>query len=150
MAGSLIVAVRSALIGVIGDDYRFPDDEVEVSFQYKGGSSARHRVYTQRARFTHASAALKAGRNFRDETGRFELVVLIEGVGLSQEDTSTAALEYGVALEEIVADHKNNELGVDGLQTLVVDGDGDLNEMFNDAGHLAILTYPIRYTARLT
>lgn len=148
MSASRIVAVRSAL--VTGLDALSALDGVEVGFQYKAGSSARERLWTARARFTHTPASMRAGRNFRDEVGRFDVAILVEGVGKSQEWTSARALTLGLAVEEYIADRKNNELAVTGLQTLVIEGEGQLNEMFNDSGHLAELTYPVRFTARLT
>lgn len=148
MSASILVAVRTALVTGLAALPALIDPE--VSFQYKIKSSARERIWTQRSRFTHNPASMRAGRNFRDEVGRFDVVVFVEGVGKSQEWTSTRALALGLAVEEYIADRKNNELAVTGLQTLIVEGEGTLNEMFNDAGHLAEVTYPIKFTARLT
>lgn len=148
MAASLIVTVRSAVID--GLDALAALNGVTVSFAWKLGDKGRERIFTRRARFTHGNAALKAGRNFRDESGEFDLVILVEGVGLSQEATSERALALGLVVEEWIADRKSNALGITGLQYITVNGGGELNEMFNDRGHLAELVYPIRYQARLT
>lgn len=157
MAGSILVAVRSALI----DGLKAPGTgitstindathEVEIAFQWKQDESVREWIYTGSARFSHASAAMRAGRNYRDEVGKFSVVVLVAGVDLTQEETSTRCMEIATAVEEWIADRKNNDLGVTGLQTLVVDGDGALDEMFRESGHLAIAEIPVKYTARLT
>lgn len=148
MAGSIIVGVRSALVAVLAADAGLAG--VSVSFQWLPNAKARERVWTRSATFTHQTAGLRAGRNYRDEVGRFDLAVLVEGVGKSAEWTSTRALALGLVCEQVIADRKNNELAVTGLQTLEVSGDGSLTEAFADASHLAELSLPIRYTARLT
>jgi len=146
---SALVAVRSAIIDGLADHTDLRDEPIEISYQYKAGSSKRERIFTTRARFTHEPASLRAGRNFRDEVGFFDLVILVEGVKQTAEWTAERALERGLVVEEFIADHKNNELEVTGLQTLTVQGEGSLTEMFNDSGHLAELVYPVRFTARL-
>lgn len=148
MPASIIVAVRSALIeGLKLTD--LADEPTEISYQYLAKSSKRERIFTTRARFTHQPASLRAGRNFRDEEGRFDVVVLVEGVGKSAEWAADRAMDLALVVEEFIADRKNNELDVTGLQTLVVEGEGTVTEMFNDAGHLAEVTIPVRFTARL-
>lgn len=148
MAASAIVAVRSALIAGLAPLGSLRG--IDVSYQYRAGSESRERLWTQRARFELNPAALRAGRNYRDEVGLFDLVILVEGVGQTAEWAATRALEIGLVVEEYVADRKNNELDVVGLQTFQMKGEGALIEAFNDSGNLAELTYPIRYTARLT
>ena len=152
MAASIIVAVRSALVTglatAIAADGGMAD--VEVSFQWKADWQRRERIWTRNARFTHAPASMRSGRNFRSEVGMFEVAILVEGIGRNAEWSATRALVIGQVVEQYIADRKNNELAVAGLQTLTVSGDGSLTEMFNDQGTLAELSYPIQYTARLT
>lgn len=157
MAGSRLVAVRSAVIDGLADEttgivptVNTGDSLVEIVFQWREDKSVREWVYTGQARFTHASASMRSGRNFRDEVGRFNLIVLVAGVDMSQEEASERAMVIATAAEEWLADRKNNELGVSGLQSITVDGDGRLDEMYGDTGHLAIVELPIKYTARLT
>lgn len=157
MAGSILVAVRSAVAAGLKEPgtgitatVDTAERKVEIAYQWKPDDSIREWVYTGSARFSHASAALKAGRNFRDEVGRFSIVVLVAGVDLTQEETSTRCMEIATAVEEWVADRKSGELGVAGLQSLTIDGDGALDEMFRESGHLAIAEIPVKYTARLT
>ena len=147
MAGTCLVSVRSALIDALAElDFL---SDAEVSFQYKAKSSKRERVFTTRARATHEPASLRAGRNFRNEVGRFDLVILVEGVKKTAEWASDRAADLGLPVEEFIADHKNNQLGVTGMQTLQVEGDVTLTEMFGDSGHLAELVIPVKFTARL-
>jgi hypothetical protein len=148
--GSALVAVRSGLIA--GLDALADFDGVLVEFGYKVGAKNREKVWTQDARFTHKSASLRAGKTFRNEVGTFNLRILVEGVGKSPEWTSTRAMALGHAAEQFVALHANwndGALGV-AINALTIEGDGELVEAFNDKGSLAELTYPIRFTARLT
>jgi hypothetical protein len=157
MAGSLLVAVRSGVIDGLANEttgivstVNTGGALVEIRYAWRLDESVREWVFTSEATFTHDSAAMRSGRNFRDEVGKFNLVVLVAGVDSSQEETSERALVIATACEEWIADRKNNELGISGLQTLTVAGDGRLEEMYADAGHLAIVELPIKYTARLT
>lgn len=151
--GTQIVAVRQGLVTSIAalSALTTPVDgqTPEVTFGYKVGSKRRQKVWTQRARFTHQPASLRASTTFRDEEGQFDVIVLVEGVGLSVEATSARAVEIGHAIEDLVATHASWP-AVTGLTALKVQGDGQLLEAFNDKGSLAELTLPIRYTARLT
>lgn len=152
MAGSIIVAVRSALAtglaAAIAANGTMAD--AEASFQWKADWQRREKIWTRNARFVQAPAAMRAGRNFRSEIGSFEIAILVEGVGRTAEWSAQRAINIGTVVEQYIADRKSNELAVSGLQTLTVSGDGSLTEMFNDRGTLAELSYPIRYTARLT
>lgn len=148
--GSALVAVRKGLTAALTALPAF--EGVEVTFAYKVGTRKRERLWTQDARFTHEPASLRPGKTFRDEVGTFNLRILIEGVSKSPDDTSGRAMDLGHVVEDFVASHANwvnGALGVS-INTLTVQGDGELAEAFNDKGSLAELTYPIRYTARLT
>lgn len=148
MSASLIVPVRKALVA--GLDTQTGLEGVDKAFQWKAKWDKRERLWTQRARFNHTPASLRAGRNYRDEVGRFDLMILVEGVSKTAEWSAERALELGLVVEEYIADRKNNELGVPGMLTLVVEGDGSLTEALTDTGSIAQLIYPVRYTARLT
>lgn len=155
MAGTLIVEVRSTLLAGVAAATEFATIDLKghkpkVSLSYPLGAKDREKVFTRRARFTHAPASLKAGRTFRNETGLFEVVILVEGVGESAETTSTRAVTLGTAFEEYVADNRTLGGAVTGLNWLVVEGDGELAELMNDRGTLAELTYSLKYDARLT
>jgi hypothetical protein len=145
---SILVDVRRALVEGLADVVGLAEGACE--FSWTSREIFAERIWTRRARTNTSSAAMRSGRNFRNEVGQFEVVVLVIGDGETQETTSTRALEIGAVVEDFISDRKNNELGVTGLQTLVIDGDGELAEMFNDNGTLAELTIPVRYTARLT
>lgn len=158
MAGSLVVAVRSAVTTGLTTLYAGLADfngttdasqNVEVSYGYFPTSDAGERVFTNRGRGDTPPAAMRSGRNYRNETATFELVVLVAMPGGSPEDAETRALEIGLKAEEWLADRKSNELGVTGLNTLVVES-WELAGLGNDHGNIAELTYQIRYTARLT
>lgn len=148
MAGTILSSVRSALI--TGLDAQAGLDGVLVTYAYKQDRRQRECIWTQNARLNHVPASLRSGRNYRDEVGLFDIAVLVEGVAKTQEWTSDRACDLGLIVEEYIADRKNNELAVAGLQTLQIAGDGELQEMFNDAGHMTVLALPVRYTARLT
>lgn len=141
-----MVAVRSALVAALADLESLTD--VDVTYAWTFGSQSRERVFTGRARATHDPASLKAGRNFRNERMTFDLVVLVEGVGLSPEETDDRALVIGTLVEEYLADNKGG-LGVSGVNWINVTG-VELNNLANDRGNLSELTYQITYDARLT
>lgn len=144
MSGTQIVAVRQALI--TGVDALSAFDGVECALSWNASSEAAERLYTRRATFDQKPASLRAGRTFRDEQGRFEVVIRVEGIGKDQATTSARAVALGTALEEWVADNRI----VSGVQDLRAEGRGELAELFNDLGTLALLSYTIAYRARLT
>lgn len=147
MAGTLIVAVRSALTDALAALPEFEAARVDMTWSPK--PQVREQVFTTDARFTHETAGLKSGRNFRNETGTFELDVLVEGVDQSMTDTTARAVELGVVAEEWIADHKNS-LGVSGVNWIIISGDGRLLEMYEDRATKALLGYTVTYNARLT
>jgi hypothetical protein len=148
--GTAIVAVRKGLTDALNALAAL--DGVEVTYAYKVGTKKRERLWTQDARFSQEPASLRPGKTFTNEVGTFGLRILIEGIGKSPDWTAERAVTIGAAVEEFVAIHEhwnNAALGV-AINTLTVQGDGELVEAFNDKGSLAELTYPVRYTARLT
>jgi hypothetical protein len=158
MSSSVVVDVKQAIKTGLATAYAAlasfngataPERKVEVAYGYDANSSAAERVFMGRSRADTPPAALRSGRNYRDETGFFDLTVLVAYVGGSAEDAEDRAMAIGQVAEEWIADRKSNELGVTGLQTLRIDG-WDLEPMFNDRGHMAVLVYRVRWTARLT
>lgn len=147
--GSRLVAVRSAVVAGLVALQPAELDGVEIAFQWKKASKKRERIWTRRARYSTGPTALRASRAVRDEVGRFELVVFVEGVGKDAEWTAGRAVELAQVCEDWLADRKSNQLGVDGMQTLTVEGDGELVEAWNDGGSMAEFVLPIKYTARL-
>jgi hypothetical protein len=149
VAGSVVVDVRKAVVaGLIAV---IDDPKVSISYGYQGADDDRRReqIWTDRVRSTHDVAGLKSGRNFREETLDFDVVLLIAAVGRPPEDADTRALELGLQVEEFLADRKNNELGVTGLQWIRVTG-MELINGFGPKGSASELRYTVRYHARLT
>lgn len=147
MAGTLLVEVRKAVTDAIANLPEFADARVDMTWSAK--VQVREQVFTTDAEFTHETAGLKAGRTFRNEDGTFTLVVLVQGVDQTMTWTSTRAVELGTVIEEWIADHRG-DLGIAGLNWIVVSGDGALAELYADRSTIAELTYPIAYRARLT
>lgn len=149
MAASILVPVRSAVIAGIKTALNEP--RVSCTYGWEGSDETRRReqVFTNRASATHDPAALKSGRNFRNERMDFDIVVLILGVNRSTEETDQRALEIGQCIEEFMADHKNNELGVPGLQWIRM-ARMELNNRFATTGTITEITYTVTYDARLT
>lgn len=148
MGASPNVAVRSAVatgLAALADL-----KGVEVGFGWKQGSKHRERIYTDRTQGTQASAAMKAGRNFRNETGTFDLVIWVEGPGKDAAWVATRANALRQICEDWISDRKNNELDIEGLQTLTVEGEWSATEGFADSGSLAEVRIPVQYTARIT
>lgn len=144
MSGTQIVAVRNALIAGVSALGAFAD--VECALSWNAGSEAAERLYTRRATFDQKPASLRPGRTYRDESGRFEVILRVEGIGKDQATTSARAVTLGTALEEWVADNRSPA----GVNSLAAQGRGELAELFNDLGTLALLSYTFAYTARLT
>lgn len=144
---SIVVDVRKAI--VTGLKARAGLSGVQVTYGWPGGDTAeRERIFTNNPRATHDPAALKAGRNFREEQMEFDIVLQVEGVGLSPEETDDRAITLGAEVEEYVADNKNS-LGVAGLNWIVM-ARMELTNLYNDRGSLTEITYAVRYQARLT
>lgn len=148
MAGSIVVEVRKALVAAIKT--KVNDTSVSVTYGWSGDDdSRRESIFTHRPRATHDPAALRSGRNYRNEEMEFDVVILVLGVGKSPDENDTRALVLGTAVEETVADHKSNELGVAGLNWLRM-VDMELNNRFASTGTITEITYTVRYSARLT
>lgn len=149
MAGSLVVAVKQALIdalqGMTGDAEDL--EGVAVRYAYRSDTSERERIWTGRARATHTPSSLKSGRMFRDEDMTFDLTIVVEKVGGTAEDAEDRAIEIGTVVEEYIADNKT--LGVAGVKWVRV-ASAELTPLMNDRGAMAELVYSITYQARLT
>lgn len=151
MSGSAVVAVRKAVIEdlatLTGSGGALED--VTVQYAWRRGVNDREQVFTNAARGTTPAAALKAGRNHRQEEGRFELVVLVEVPGGLGEEADQRALDIGAVVEERIADRKNNEYGVTGLSWIRVES-WTLTPRSGDHGSFSELVYTVLYSARLT
>jgi len=151
MAGTLIVAVRRAVMVGIAGLPEFFEADVMVSEKWPLGEKQAEMAYTvDPTNFTHEPASLRAGRTFRNEVGTFHVEIRIEGIDKSPEETADRAIELGTAVEEFIADNRTLYGDIDGLNWVVVDGDGELVELFNERGSLTAIRYPIKYDARLT
>lgn len=153
MARSVILEVRRALVTGITQALADSDTDfsgVSVTYAWEGAKddSRREQVFTNNARATHDPAALKAGRNFRNEDMTFDVVVLVIGVGLPPDETDARALDIGEVVEEFIADRKSNELGVTGLNWIRV-ADFASQNLTHPDGSISELTYSVTYSARL-
>lgn len=156
--GTQLVAVRAALVDALGGLPEFsspgPTGQTpELSFGWRTGWTRREQVWTQRARFEHEPASMRATKTYRNEVGFFDLMIRVEGVGLSQQVTSERVVELMTAAEDFIATHANwndGSIGT-GLYELQVVGDGVLAEELDEqGGGRAQINVPIRYKARLT
>jgi hypothetical protein len=147
---SIVLEVRQAVIDGVAD--ALSDERVSVTYGWQGDDddSRREQVFTSGARGPHDIAGMKSGRLFRDERMEFGLVILVLGVGLKPEEADARALEIGQVVEEFVADHKSNELGITGLKWLRISNLELSPNRVNANGAVAEATYTIRYEARLT
>ena len=125
-----------------------PEREVVVSFAYAFGSQHTEQVYTGRSRADTPPAALRSGRNTRNESGEFDLIVMVKYMGGDGYDAELRAEDIGGEVEDWFADRKNNELGVTGLLSLIVTGwVAEYAQV--DGGSAALRQYTVRWTARL-
>lgn len=126
-----------------------PERSVEVTYGFDFASEAAEQVYTGRSRAETPPAAMKAGRNHRDELGEFDLNVRVRFLGGTPEDADVRAFAIGAECEEWLADRKSNELGVSGLLSLLVAG-WESDYVGIDSGAATVITYRVRWRARLT
>ena len=122
--------------------------ETVVNYAYDFTNRHREQVYTGRSRGDTPSAGIRSGRHTRNETGHFDLTVMVRAVGGNSYDAELRAEQIGAAIEDWFADRKNNELGVPGLLSLVVES-WEADYAQTDNGAAALRTYDIRWTARL-
>lgn len=156
-ASSIGVPVRKAVTDGLAEhlgnlsDYNgttAAEQETVVSFAYDYSGLPREHVYTGRSRADTPPAGMRSGRNTRNETGTFDLTVMVRAVGLDAYAAELRAEAIGGEAESWLAARKSNELGVPGLVSLVVESwAGDYAKM--DAGAAALRTYVVRWTARL-
>lgn len=149
MASSVLVAVRKAVMSGIAASLN--DRSVACTYGYEGykDDSRREQIYSGRASASHDPASLKDGRNFRNERMDFDITVLVMGVGTSAERVDERAMELQRVVEEFIADNKNNEIGVPGLQWMRVSR-VEFEPRFSADGNLAVVTVTVTYQARLT
>lgn len=148
MAGTKIVAVRSALTDALAALPEFADARVDMTWSAK--AQVREQVFTTSAKFTHEPAGMRGGRVHRNEDGAFDLVVMVTTTD-DMTSTSERAVVLGTVAEEWVADNKNGEaLSVDGLNWITVSGDGGVLELYEDRSFRALVSYSVTYQARLT
>lgn len=144
MPSSVIVAARKAVV----DGLRPLLADVLVTYSWDPDARDREQVFTMRPRGEQSPSSLKAGRTFRDETGRFQIVVHVELVGGDAEEADDRAIALGRVVEEFVADNKNS-LGVPGLNWIVMES-WEMNGGPSDRAFISQLVFTVRYNARLT
>lgn len=124
------------------------EKQTVVSFAYDFSNLHREHVYTGRSRGDTPAAGMRSGRNTRNETGTFDLNVMVRAIAGNAYDAELRAAAIGAEIEDWFADRKSNELDVDGLGSLVLESwEADYAKV--DNGTAAIRTYTIRWTARL-
>lgn len=112
---SINIPIRVAVIEGLSDLAELTAD-FEVRYSWRRNWLARGQVFTANSTYESPPAALRSGRNYRDESGTFDIVVRYEAEGFDQAGTDLAC-ETGLALvQTYLADRKSNELGVTGLQ----------------------------------
>lgn len=122
--------------------------EVAVSFAYPFGATTTEQVYTGKSEAETPPAGMRSGRNTRNESGTFDLNVMVRFVGGDGYDAELRAEQIGGEVEDWFADRKSNELAVTGLRSLVVTGwRADYAGL--DGGAAALRTYTVHWTARL-
>lgn len=126
-----------------------PEWRTEVSYGYPFGTSAAEFVYFGRTRAQTPPAAMRSGRNYRDEAGELEVIVVCMYVGGDGEDADDRAHAHREQIEDWIADRKNNELDITGLQTLTTRG-WESTPFGADSGSGVEIRITVHWTARLT
>jgi len=144
--GSVGVAVRSAVM--TGLEAALTVDG-EVTYGYTFSPQILEHVYSGRSFGDTPPASLRAGRNYRNESGTFEINVLVYKPGGSLLDADERADELQGDIEDWIADRKNNELGVTGLSSIIVTR-WAADYFQTDNGMASLRTITVAWTARLT
>lgn len=147
MTGTQLYAVRSWIATSLDALPAFTG--VLVTPTWKTGSKAAQRCYSRQGRFEHAPAGMHAGPIPRNEVGTFEQVIYVEGIGQSLDKTIQTAVTLGAAFETWLAANRSPGAALPGVQYVEDEGPGGLDDRFNDMGSLAILSYTVRFTARI-
>lgn len=157
VASSIGVALRVAVIAGLVEEFGNLSDfngvgqrefKTHVAFGYDFSNLHREQVYTGRSRAETPSAGIRSGRHTRNETGHFDLNVWVQSVAGDPSIAEARAEAIGDVIEDWFADRKNNELGVPGLNSLVVES-WEADYAKTDNGAAALRKYDIRWTARL-
>ena len=163
VTASIGVAVRKAVVDGLAEHLAALSDfngntaaeqKTVVAFGYDFSTLHREHVYTGRSRAATPPAAMRSGRNTRNESGTFDLNVMVRAVASADPDMDPAyqaelrAEAIGAACEDWLADRKSNELGVTGLLSLVVES-WEADYAKGDNAMNAIRTYVVRWTSRL-
>lgn len=157
VTASIGVAVRKAVTDGLSTHFASLSDfngntaaeqNTVVAFGYDFSNQHREHVYTGRSRGDTPPAGMRSGRNTRNETGHFDLTVMVRSVAGNPYDAELRAEAIGGEVEDWFADRKSNELGVTGLLSLVVES-WAADYAQTDNGAAAIRTYVVRWTARL-
>jgi len=150
MASTIVVALRRAVVdGLSGLLPDYGDRQALVTYAWDPEARDSLQVFTMRPRGDHSPAALRAGRNHRNEEASFQVVIHVEVAGADVEEADNRALEIGQVVEEFIADHKSNELAIPGLNWITVSS-WEMNGGPADRSAISQLIYTVSYNARLT
>lgn len=120
-----------------------------VSWGFQFGNKAAEQVYLGTSQADTPPAAIRPGRNFRDEKGSFNLSILVRLPGQDASTTYRRLFAIGREIEDWIGARKSGEgLGVAGLQTLLI-ASWAADYAGIDSGTGALLTYTVEWTARL-
>lgn len=153
MAGSIVVAVRSALMAALATEINGTAgmESVEVGFQYPtGDNEPREAVWSQNPQIDLSSAGMRAGRNHLNEKTSFDVVLKAWAPNQTAEEAAERVVAIGEVVAAYIGDNKNNQLNVTGLQSIVVSGAGAQVETFDNDSITGRMTIPVTFTARLT
>lgn len=154
---SLSVALRKASIDGLAAHFAdladfngttAPERDLEVTYGYDFASQATERLYTGRSRADTPPASLRAGRNYRDESGGFDLNILVQFIG---GDAYEADLRVDAIADEVetwFADRKSSEIHP-AVSTVRTDG-WEADYAGIDGGSASTRTIRVHWTARLT
>lgn len=126
-----------------------PEQRTSVTYGFNFGSKSAEQVYLGRINADTPPAGLRAGRNFRNESGTFDLTILIRLPGKDASDAIARLFAVGHEVEDWIGERKSGEgLDVAGLQTLLISS-WAADYAGIDSGTGAVLTYSVAWTARL-
>lgn len=145
MVSSVTVAARKAAVAALQE--LISEDEADVSYAWRADSRERNQIFTMKSRGETPYAALKAGKKFRNEEGRFSLVIHVHKVGASPEEADEDAIAFGETVEDYFAE--NSCPAVEGMTQWGIES-YEMDGGPADRGSVSQLIYTVLFKARLT
>lgn len=145
MSGVLAHSVRSWLFAEIGSNPSFSN--WDTLYAWSPAVQSKRMIFTAGGSGEIPPAAMRSGRNYRDEQTTVQ--VIFHCVGKDAGTADAEAVAAGEVFEEWLSDNPTPSASVPGLNWIRLDS-YRLEGGHTDGGYAASLQYTLRYQARNT